>query len=166
MIPPVVLILVLIDKEPTMEAIPSPYVSRGYRAYILIAGAYDIIIGLGSFFLYPLLYVLMSTLDPYLPMTRAASVEMMHLKMNGVFMLFAGFGYLFPYLNYEKFKFYIPVFGIGLRTWGGVFLVYVYFFWKTPFAYCILGIVDLIFAVGFVLFLLGYRRKRIHIRNY
>ncbi len=149
-----------------MESIPSPYVSRGYRAYILIAGLYDMLVGLSSFFIYPVTYVLMSTLDPYLPMTAAGSIEMMHLKMNGVFMIFVGFGYLFPYLNYEKFKFYIPVFGIGLRVWGGAFLVWACLFWAVPVTYCILGIVDLLLAGGFVMFLLGYRKKRIHIRNY
>jgi hypothetical protein len=149
-----------------MESVTSPYVSRGYRAFILGAGAYDMIIGLSSFLLYPVLYVLMSALDPGLPMTPQGSVEMMHLKMNGVFMFFAGFGYVFPYLNYEKFKFYIPVFGIGLRTWGGGFLLYTSLFWGTPLTYGILGAVDLAIALGFVLFLLNYRRKRIHIRNY
>ncbi len=91
---------------------------------------------------------------------------MMHLKMNGIFMFFAGFGYIFPYLNYEKFKFYIPVFGIGLRTWGGGFLLYTSLFWTTPLSYGILGAVDLAIALCFVLFLLNYRSKRIHIRNY
>jgi hypothetical protein len=149
-----------------MDSAASPYVSRGYRAFILGVGAYDMIIGLSSFLLYPVLYVLMSALDPALPMTPPASVEMMHLKMNGVFMFFAGFGYIFPYLNYEKFKFYIPVFGIGLRTWGGGFLLYTSLFWSTPLTYGILGAVDLAIAVAFVVFLLNYRRKRIHIRNF
>ncbi len=149
-----------------MESVASPYVSRGFRAFILGAGAYDMIVGLSSFLLYPLVYVLMSALDPGLPMTPRASVEMMHLKMNGVFMFFAGFGYIFPYLNYEKFKFYIPVFGIGLRSWGGAFLLYTSLFWATPLTYGILGVVDLVIALVFTLFLLNYRRKRIHIRNY
>jgi hypothetical protein len=149
-----------------MESISSPYVSRGYRAYILAAGAYDMIVGLGSFFFYPVLYVLMSAIDANLPMTPAGSTEMMHLKMNGVFMFFVGFGYLFPYLNYEKFKFYIPIFGIGLRTWGGLFLVVAYFSWKVPLTYLILGVIDLLFAFGFFFFLFGYRTKRIHIRNF
>jgi hypothetical protein len=149
-----------------MESITSPYVSRGYRAFILIAGMYDMLVGLSSFFVYPALYVLMSAVDPFLSMTPAGSTEMMHMKMNGVFMIFAGFGYIFPYLNYEKFKFYIPVFGIGLRTWGGAFLVWANIFWGVPFTYAVLGAVDLVFAAGFVLFLINYRGKRIHIRNY
>jgi hypothetical protein len=149
-----------------MESVASPYVSRGYRAFILGAGAYDMLVGISSFFLYPVVYVLMSALDPGLPMTAPASVEMMHLKMNGVFMFFAGFGYIFPYLNYEKFKFYIPVFGIGLRTWGGGFLLYTGLFWRTPLTYGVLGVIDLAIALGFVVFLLNYRRKRIHIRNF
>ena len=149
-----------------MESVASPYVSRGYRAFILGAGLYDMLVGLSSFLLYPVLYVLMSAIDPRLPMTPPASMEMMHLKMNGIFMFFAGFGYLFPYLNYEKFKFYIPVFGIGLRTWGGAFLLYTSLFWATPLTYGILGAVDLSIALGFALFLLKYRSKRIHIRNY
>jgi hypothetical protein len=149
-----------------MESVASPYVSRGYRAFILGAGAYDMVVGLSSFLLYPAVYVLMSALDAGLPMTPHASVEMMHLKMNGVFMFFAGFGYIFPYLNYEKFKFYIPVFGIGLRTWGGAFLLYTSLFWSTPLTYGILGAIDLAIALSFTLFLLNYRSKRIHIRNY
>jgi hypothetical protein len=149
-----------------MESIASPYVSRGYRAFILCAGIYDILVGLSSFFFYPILYVLMSAFDQGLPMTAPGSVEMMHLKMNGIFMFFAGFGYIFPYLNYEKFKFYIPVFGIGLRIWGGGFLLYTSLFWTTPLSYGILGAVDLAIALCFVLFLLNYRSKRIHIRNY
>jgi len=149
-----------------MEGVASPYVSRGYRAYILGAGVYDMAVGLSSFFVYPAVYVLMSALDPGLRMTPPGSVEMMHLKMNGVFMFFAGFGYLFPYLNYERFKFYIPVFGIGLRTWGGAFLLYTCLFWSTPLTYGVLGGIDLALALGFALFLLNYRRKRIHIRNY
>ena len=149
-----------------MESMASPYVSRGYRAFILGAGLYDMVVGLSSFLVYPVLYVLMSAVDNRLSMTPAGSVEMMHLKMNGIFMFFAGFGYIFPYLNYEKFKFYIPVFGIGLRTWGGGFLLYTCLFWATPLTYGILGAVDIAIALGFSLFLLNYRRKRIHIRNY
>jgi len=149
-----------------MESVASPYVSRGYRAFILGAGLYDMLVGLSSFFFYPVIYVLMSAFDPMLPMTAPGSVEMMHLKMNGIFMFFAGFGYIFPYLNYEKFKFYIPVFGIGLRAWGGAFLLYTSLFWATPLSYGILGAIDLIIALGFILFLLNYRSKRIHIRNF
>ncbi len=144
----------------------SPYVSRGYRTFILTAGAYDMIVGLSLFFLYPVLYVVMSFLDPNLEMCGPTSPEMGHLKLNGIFMFFVGMGYLFPYMNYEKFKFYIPIFGIGLRGWGGAFLIYTNLAWGLSFIYTIFGAVDLLFAVGFVFFLSGYRSKKIHIRNY
>ena len=144
----------------------SPYVSRAYRAFILVAGTYDMIVGLSLFFLYPILYFLMSALDPSLAWCGNTSNEMAHLKMNGVFMFFVGMGYCFPYVNYEKFKFYIPVFGIGLRVWGGTFLVYTNLVWGLSFVYGIFGAVDLIFAVIFVYFLWGYRQKKLHIRNF
>ena len=144
----------------------SPYVSRGYRAFILTAGAYDMIVGLSLFFLYPVLYIIMSFLDPNLEMCGPTSYEMAHIRMNGIFMFFVGMGYIFPYINYEKFKFYIPIFGIGLRGWGGGFLIYTNIAWGLSFIYTIFGVIDLLFAIGFVFFLSGYRSKKIHIRNY
>jgi hypothetical protein len=144
----------------------SPYVSRGYRAFILSAGAYDMIVGLSLFFLYPVMYVVLSFLDPGLDMCGPTSYEMAHMKLNGIFMFFVGMGYLFPYANYEKFKFYIPIFGIGLRGWGGGFLIYTHLAWNLSFIYTIFGAIDLLFAVGFVFFLSSYRSKKVHIRNY
>lgn len=144
----------------------SPYVSRAYRAFILIAGAYDVLVGLSGFFLYSLTYLLMSALDPTLSMTPEQSMEMVWLKMNGVFMIFVGLGYLFPYANYEKHKFYIPVFGIGLRTWGGIFLLYAGLAWGVTFIIAIFGAVDLLFAVIFIYFLGNYKRRKVKIRNF
>lgn len=144
----------------------SPYVSRTYRAFILIAGAYDVLVGLSGFFLYAVTYLLMSALDPALSMTHDQSMEMVWLKMNGVFLIFVGLGYIFPYMNYEKHKFYIPVFGIGLRTWGGIFLLYAGLAWGLTFILIILGAVDLLFAVIFIYFLNDYKRRKVKIRNF
>jgi hypothetical protein len=142
------------------------FISKRYRALILIAGVYDMLVGLGLFFLYPLLYILMSAVDPSLALFDETSEAMAHLKMNGVFMFFVGVGYLFPFVNYEKFKFYIPIFGVGLRTWGGGFLVFTNLWWGLSFTYTIFGAVDLIFAAGFVYFLWDYRHRRVHVRSY
>ncbi|GEM_PF-2975904 len=144
----------------------SPYVSRAYRLFILIAGTYDIIVGLSGFFLYAVVYLLMSAIDPNLPMAPDKSMEMAWLKMNGVFMIFVGLGYVFPYVSYERYKFYIPVFGVGLRTWGGIFLVYAGLFWGLTFILVIFGAVDLLLAAVFVYFLGDYKRRKVHIRNY
>ncbi|MBN1574056.1 MAG: hypothetical protein JW984_12745 [Deltaproteobacteria bacterium] len=144
----------------------SPYVSSPYRFFILFAGAYDILAGLSGFFLYAVLYLFMSAIDPNLPMTPDKSLEMAWLKVNGVFSVFIGLGYVFPYVSYERYKFYIPVFGVALRAWAGIFLVYAGLFWGLTFILVIFGAVDLLFAALFVYFLSDYRRKKAHIRNY
>jgi len=144
----------------------SLYISNTYRIYILIAGIYDVLVGLSGFFLYGVMYLLMSALDPNLPMAPEQSMEMAWLKMNGVFMIFIGLGYIFPYLNYERHKFYIPIFGVGLRTWGGIFLVYAGLTWELTFILTIFGVVDLLFAVGFVYFLNNYKRRKVTIKNF
>lgn len=144
----------------------SPYVSSLYRLFILFAGVYDILVGLAGFFLYAVVYLLMSAVDPNLPMAPDRSMEMAWLKMSGVFSIFVGLGYVFPYVSYERYKFYIPVFGVALRTWAGIFLVYAGLFWGLSFILVILGAVNLLFAALFVYFLSDYNRKKAHIRNY
>ncbi len=143
------------------QIMQSLYISNTYRIYILIAGIYDVLVGLSGFFLYGITYLLMSALDPNLPMAPEQSMEMTWLKMNGVFMIFIGLGYIFPYLNYERHKSYIIVFGVGLRTWGGIFLVYAGIAWKLSFILTIFGIIDLLFAVGFVFFINNYKRRKV-----
>jgi hypothetical protein len=144
----------------------SPYVSSPYRLFILLAGVYDILVGLSGFFLYALVYLLVSAIDPNLPMAPDRSMEMAWLKVNGVFSMFVGLGYVFPYVSYERYKFYIPVFGIGLRTWAGAFFVYAGLFWELGFILVVLGAVDLLFAALFIYFLGDYKRKKAHIRSY
>ena len=159
-----------------MERIDSAYISRGYRGAILAGGIYDMLVGLGLFFIYPILYVVMSALDPNLcnlsslPVSGEPSglrmTAMTHLKMNGVFMFFVGLGYLFPFVNYEKYKFYIPIFGVGLRTWGGAYLVWAAFSMGLGVTYVVFGAVDLLFAGIFFYFLWDYRRKRVSVRTH
>jgi hypothetical protein len=157
-----------------MERVDSAYISRGYRTAILAGGLYDMLVGLGLFFIYPVLYIFMSALDPSLcnlssqpfvgeaPGLRATA--MIHLKMNGLFMFFVGLGYLFPFANYERHKFYIPIFGVGLRTWGGAFLVWAAVSLGLGVTYIIFGVVDLLFAGIFVFFLWDYGRKKVSVR--
>ena len=157
-----------------MERIDSVYVSRAYRGAILAGGIYDMLVGLGLFFIYPILYVIMSVLDPNMcnlssvpvagepPVLRMTA--MTHMKMNGVFMFFVGLGYLFPFVNYEKYKFYIPIFGVGLRTWGGAYLVWAAFALGLGVTYVIFGVVDLLFAALYIFFLWDYRRKKVTVR--
>lgn len=157
-----------------MERIDSTSVSRGYRSVILAGGVYDMLVGLGLFFIYPILYVVLSALDPNLCNLSSVPVAgeppglrmtaMTHLKMNGVFMFFVGLGYLFPFVNYEKYKFYIPIFGVGLRTWGGAYLAWAALAQGLGVTYGIFGIVDLLFATLYVYFLWDYRRKKVSIR--
>jgi hypothetical protein len=159
-----------------MERIDSAYVSGGYRGAILAGGIYDMLVGLGLFFIYPILYVFMSALDPNLCNLSSAPIAgetpglrvtaMTHLKMNGMFMFFVGLGYLFPFVNYEKYKFYIPIFGVGLRTWGGAYLVWAALALGLGVVYVIFGAVDLLFAGIFVYFLGDYRRKRVSVRTH
>ncbi|MBN1883369.1 MAG: hypothetical protein JW885_14470 [Deltaproteobacteria bacterium] len=157
-----------------MERIDSAYVSRGYRGAILAGGVYDMLAGLGLFFVYPILYVVLSALDPNLCNLSSVPVAgeppglrmtaMTHMKVNGMFMFFVGLGYLFPFVNYEKYKFYIPIFGVGLRTWAGAYLVWAALGLGLGVAYIAFGAVDLLFAGLYVYFLWSYRKKKVSVR--
>jgi len=134
------------------------------------------LVGLGLFFIYPILYVVMSALDPSLCNLSSVPVAgeppglrmtaMTYLKMNGIFIFFVGLGYLFPFVNYEKYKFYIPIFGVGLRVWVGAYLVKTAFAMGLGVTYAVFGVVDLLFAGIYVYFLWNYRKKRVSVRTY
>lgn len=81
------------------------------RAVAAISLVYDVGVGLTLFFFRDLLQVWFGVPAPTPPI---------HVDLNAIFVTSVGIGYLLPYRDPVRYRAYMWIFGVGLKTAGAV----------------------------------------------
>lgn len=125
--------------------------SIGYRTFFLVAALYDIVLGAGFFFLYGPLF---STLGIALP----NNISYIHLTAAFVFVQGVGYWFVFqdPDANRGIVKlgviYKVAFSGLSAYYWAIGGLIHPIF--------GLFGILDALFLIGFVMYLMGGRNRQ------
>ena len=102
------------------------------RAVAAVSLVYDVSIGLMLFFFRDLLQLWFGVPAPNPPI---------HVDLNAIFVTAVGIGYLLPYRDPERYRAYMWIFGVALKSAGAIAFLLDYVMRGSPAAF-------LLFAAG------------------
>ena len=118
---------------------------RWFKHFVLISGIYDLILAVVFIFASPLVSILVNY-----PISLLSGAL---LQIIGAFLLGFGIALIAASRNLDHYLI-IPIANIPARLIAAIVLVY-YIFLGLPPALLILGIIDALFSIGFLIFILA-----------
>ena len=103
------------------------------RTVALISCVYDISVGLALFFLRPQLQAWFGVPEAQPPI---------HVDLNAIFVTTVGVGYLLPYRDPERYRAYLWIFGVGLKTAGAAAFLADYWLRGSPASFLLFSASD------------------------
>jgi hypothetical protein len=107
------------------------------RAVAAISLVYDVSIGLALFFLRPQLQAWFGVPEAQPPI---------HVDLNAIFVTSIGVGYLLPFRDPVRYRAYLWIFGVGLKTAGAAAFLADYSFRASPASFLLFAASDAIVA--------------------
>lgn len=126
--------------------------SASYKTFFLVAALYDIVLGAAFFFLYDPLF---STLDIALPNNTS------YIHLTAAFVFVQGIGYWFVFQDPDGNH---GIVKLGI-VYKAAFAGLAFYYWMIDELlhpiFGVFGVMDALFLIGFVMFLMGSPRRRL-----